>query len=171
MEYHSLEHLSLYEYQKFEKNARYIFDEIRKSILQQCQVSPLRPKFYFGFCPIFPHAEQCAVYAENYFRRQRRLVTRPIRCFLGHNQFPVSTQHHVRIRNARVCVPRHTYRMSIALFRRPASGILPFSRVFRYEIIASVRYTKLLLHDSALKYISLISLVILRHDLNSSISN
>lgn len=55
----------------------------------------------------------------------RRLVTRPIRCFLDHNQFPVSTQHHVR---TRVCIPTYVVRSPRILCRSCVSGSR-FSRV------------------------------------------
>jgi len=70
------------------------------------------------------------------------------------------------LQRTRVCDP--TY---VAHVERVVSasrfGDSAVSSCIRYEIIASVRYTKLLLRDSALKYINLISFVVPRHDLSS----
>lgn len=115
----------------------------------------------------------------NYSRHQNRLVTRPIRCFLGHNQFPVSTQHHVRARGRACVYPDIRSPESRILCRSCVSATrvsrIPFyfPCVFRCGIIASVRYTKLLLRDldPPLKYISLISLVAPWHDLGSLAGN
>lgn len=81
-----------------------------------------------------------------------RLVVR-FGCFLGHDQFPVSTQHHVRARMpvySDICSPEHF--MPIVCFGDPRFEDSPlFSLCISLRggggVIASVRYTKLLLRD------------------------
>ena len=101
--------------------------------------------------------EQCAAYAENYSRRQS---------FGGSSDSMLSGSQSVSYQYAvsrtcsqctRVCASAYVPHVDRIVLATRFRDLLRSPRVFRYEIIATVRHTKLLLRDSALKYISLIS--------------